>query len=1063
MAFDSSANFTYTGITDNFIKPLGVSSLYFIVTGAGGGGGWSGGNASGGGGAYAFTNYNYLNPNDTLSLSINVGSGGQPPPSQAGGKTIGAQNTPDGFYESNGGNGTTINSYQSGGGGGMTTVFDGSGTLIKIVAGGGGGGGNNTTATGGDSSEVGVSGGGEGGGQGGNTNFNGGAGLGGTNGGTNGYNYLDSIDPSNNNAYIFQGGGGGAGGTFAGGGGGAGYGGGAGGRQGGGGGGGSYSLPVSRTIFVAGGGGKGGTPNQAGQNGSVTILWNSTEPVLPHPFVEMFMLNAQHTSKSIYLAPTILPPVVNIYKSQSLTFPNSAVINSNNNIYIIAGDGRLYAFNADFSFRWSYTAPTNYKFVGTPALSNDLTLYIAATSTNNSSPNYLFAVIDNGSGNNLGAIIKWKFALSGNSSASPILDLNDIIYIGTDNGFLYAIKDGYNRGLPQWPAPFYYASPDQNAITGTPLFDISYNMICYTTTNTTSQISSIYALTIAPLNATLPTLTWFKTSPSLGEYYGTPSIDNGSIYVNTSIGKVYAYDMLGLLLWGPIQVNETNLSAMAIDTDYLYFTAKFSFIVLNRNTGALQWKYPVNIYTNLPPVVVEPVVLNNSIPTIDASQNIYFGTRYNYLYSLNAYTRTFNWKYKTGNSMVGMPVINNLGNLIVGSNDGNIYDLSGNGVPAPVTVPIVAMYMLNAQHTGLSPYTGPAAIPSLLWQSSFTCGNLYVLPTISIASNGTLYIGSDNGYLYIVNPVNGTFKTVFLRADEIYVTPLIAPDGSIYIGTNSGDFYALKPDGTIKWTFNFDSPFQSSPIMDASGTIYFGSAKTMLAIGDSGTEPYPKWLTFYQTGGVINSSPALGTNGYLYFGSDDGYVYSVDSFTGALIWKFNASVIPVEPIYSSPTVDASNNVLIGNGSITDGVLYYLDGLTGTVLWTYPSPPQTAPSIQSPIGPFYNAVAVKGNTVYLSTMTYIYAINRLTGIENWRFYKASCYYSSALVDALGRIFFTAIDARTSHGLLISLTDNGLTCKENWSYDTGAGRLATPVLGLDGTLYLSSTANKLYALR
>ena len=109
-AFDSRANFTYTGITEIFIKPLGVSSLYFIVMGGGGGGGWSGGNASGGGGAYAFTNYNYLNPNDTLSLSINVGSGGQPPPSQAGGKTIGAQNTPDGFYESNGGNGTTINS-----------------------------------------------------------------------------------------------------------------------------------------------------------------------------------------------------------------------------------------------------------------------------------------------------------------------------------------------------------------------------------------------------------------------------------------------------------------------------------------------------------------------------------------------------------------------------------------------------------------------------------------------------------------------------------------------------------------------------------------------------------------------------------------------------------------------------------------------------------------------------------------------------------------------------------------------------------------------------------------
>ena len=117
-----------------------------------------------------------------------------------------------------------------------------------------------------------------------------------------------------------------------------------------------------------------------------------------------------------------------------------------------------------------------------------------------------------------------------------------------------------------------------------------------------------------------------------------------------------------------------------------------------------------------------------------------------------------------------------------------------------------------------------------------------------------------------------------------------------------------------------------------------------------------------------------------------------------------------------------------------------------------------------VGPFYNAPAVSGNTVYLSTMTYIYAINRLTGIENWRFYKAKCYYSSAIIDSNGNILFTSIDARTSHGFLHSLSDQGLSYTENWSYDTGAvGRLATPTLGADGTIYVSSTANQIYALR
>jgi len=162
-------------------------------------------------------------------------------------------------------------------------------------------------------------------------------------------------------------------------------------------------------------------------------------------------------------------------------------------------------------------------------------------------------------------------------------------------------------------------------------------------------------------------------------------------------------------------------------------------------------------------------------------------------------------------------------------------------------------------------------------------------------------------------------------------------------------------------------------------------------------------------------------------------------------------------------VDQSNNVLIGNGSDMDGVLYYLDGTTGDVIWTYPDPPQsqTGSSVDSLVGPFYNAPAVSGNTIYLSTMTYIYSINRLTGVENWRYYKAKCYYSSAIVDMNGNIFFTSIDARTSHGFLHSLSDQGT---ENWIYDTGdVGRLAAPTLGADGTIYVSSTANKIYALR
>jgi outer membrane protein assembly factor BamB len=1079
MAFNESVIFQYTGSQQTWTKPVGVSSFYFIVKGGGGGGGNTSNTSSGGGGAYVFTNYNYLNPNIEYDVYINVGGGGKPPPTYTGGISSGGQNSLSGFYESNGGNGSTLISLQSGGGGGMTTIFDISGTSIKIIAGGGGGAGNNSNASGGDSDSIGVNGSGTGGGQGGNTSLTGNSGLGGINGGVNGYMYANSTNATG--GYIFQGGGGGSGGTFAGGGGGAGYGGGAGGRQGGGGGGGSFSLPIARTIFIAGGGGAGGTIGQAGQNGSVEILWNSDPLILPDPYVEMFMLNSQHTCKSIYSAPTILPSDANIYSylTESTTFPNSAVINSNGYIYIVAGDGKLYAFNEDLSFRWIFTAPTNYTFIGTPALTNNLTLYIAATTT--TTQNYLFAVVDNGSGNDTGGAIKWQFPINGNSSVSPVIDLDDNVYIGTDNGYLYAIQDAFNQGLSQWPGP--YRSPDDTnkAITGSPVFDISYSELWYSASNTITGQSAIIKLILSVDNTELPTQDW---RIGLNGYYGTISIDpvNNDIYVPVSLNnRIHKYDYTGNLVWNQLVFNNV-LSSIAIDTDYIYFTTDTTLTVLDKTTGAIEWRYYDTgedgyVYTTVSSIY-------NSIPIIDANNNVIFGARTGYLYSIDPLQRIVNWKYQTGGSIQCMPVINEIGNILFGSNDGYIYDLSGNGVPRPTTTPIVAMYMLNTEHTGQSSYESPINKPQQIWATThINCGNLFVLPSITIATDGTLYLGSDDGYAYALNPIDGNVKSgwpvsmintstyYILNPNSVYLTPLIAPDGTIYFGTNQGYFYALNPNGTIKWYVALNNQMQSSPIIDANGTIYFGVGTNVYAIGDDGINAYLKWSTVI-AGGYINSSPALGQNGYLYVGSDNGNVYALNNLNGSVVWTYDADdgLLPAgaHPIYSSPTIDASNNVLICNGSNMDGVLYYLDGTAGTLLWTYPDPPQsqTGSSTISPVGPFYNTVAIKDNTVYLSTMTYVYSINRSDGTENWRFYKASCYYSSAIIDNTDNLLFTGIDARTNHGILYSLSDQGNAYTENWSYDSGdVGRLSAPTLGNDGTIYLSSNSqvNKIYALR
>jgi outer membrane protein assembly factor BamB len=68
-----------------------------------------------------------------------------------------------------------------------------------------------------------------------------------------------------------------------------------------------------------------------------------------------------------------------------------------------------------------------------------------------------------------------------------------------------------------------------------------------------------------------------------------------------------------------------------------------------------------------------------------------------------------------------------------------------------------------------------------------------------VGSNGTIYIGSNDGYLYAVND-RGTYGEVFWRyytGKRTDSSPVIGPGGTIYIGRdrvldNTGAIYAIN-------------------------------------------------------------------------------------------------------------------------------------------------------------------------------------------------------------------------------------------------------------------------------
>ncbi|MHB8419028.1 MAG: choice-of-anchor D domain-containing protein [Myxococcales bacterium] len=98
-------------------------------------------------------------------------------------------------------------------------------------------------------------------------------------------------------------------------------------------------------------------------------------------------------------------------------------------------------------------------------------------------------------------------------------------------------------------------------------------------------------------------------------------------------------------------------------------------------------------------------------------------------------------------------------------------------------------------------------------------------------------------------------------------------DGVAYVGNVDG-LHALDVHTGKEisgWPFKTPSDVDSAPAIGGDGTIFFGSADgTFYAVNPDGTKRFS-----YKTGGRISSSPAIGPDGTVFFVADDGQLYAI--------------------------------------------------------------------------------------------------------------------------------------------------------------------------------------------
>lgn len=184
-----------------------------------------------------------------------------------------------------------------------------------------------------------------------------------------------------------------------------------------------------------------------------------------------------------------------------------------------------------------------------------------------------------------------------------------------------------------------------------------------------------------------------------------------------------------------------------------------------------------------------------------------------------------------------------------------------------------------------------------------------------------IYFGSDDGHLYGVND-DGKLKFNKKLGDELKTSPIVVDD-TIYIGSNDGKMYSIDTDKSKNWQFTAGDEILSSPAY-VNETILFGSSDgSIYCLNESNGDVV--WKEDLKNK-VISSPTVDEHDNSVYIGSDEGNFTCLDIRDGTIKWSHSAG----DKIQSTA---ALKDNLVAFGS-NNGYLYVLNKYTGAEEFTY---------------------------------------------------------------------------------------------------------------------------------
>jgi outer membrane protein assembly factor BamB len=313
-------------------------------------------------------------------------------------------------------------------------------------------------------------------------------------------------------------------------------------------------------------------------------------------------------------------------------------------------------------------------------------------------------------------------------------------------------------------------------------------------------------------------------------------------------------------------------------------------------------------------------------------------------------------------------------------------------------------------------YALDASNGSLLWRYK-TGGAIQASPVIA---NGIVYVDSKDHYVYAINAADGTLSWRYKTGNAVLASPTISGN-LLYVGSTDGYLYALDTtNGSLVWRYPTHKAIFAAPVFN-NNTVYVVSSNGMLYALDATQGTY---LWHVQPRKTRFTSFAV-ANGLIYAGTNTGYLDALDaSHRGTVLWSSRIG----ETIQTTPTI-AGSDIYVSNSS---GFLYALNAdKRGAKLWSY----RTHSSIPA-------QVTVSNGYVYFTALNhFLYALNATNGSQAWR-YRTRNTVLAALAVSNDTIYYGSSD-RAIYAL------NGATQTPSWHYQTGGAVQCSPTVSLAGS--------------